>query len=325
MTKSSHKNHYYYSSSRCSFLVVVFFIFFSSSSSSRCDAKSISIQTLNNNNCANKHHQNQLTLSTRGGAKQQPQLRVQPPPKPNQETASSHLIIKTINPHYAVLHGMILSFNSGLINGITLSGVLSTIKQPSSAVTGSWTNSALSIARNDNGGGIHNMIMNNLGLQCIASYMGGSFIGGWMNPYPMNYSMKRNTVRPAFLIASLVMMASYVLLSSPSSFSSASTSSSLWILLALIANGIQNSITSSLTSNLMRSAHYSGMTSDIGTYIGQAVRGNKANGLKLKVFIVLAFSFWMGGYWSVGLLDLLGSKALLINVLIYLLFGIFSI
>jgi uncharacterized membrane protein YoaK (UPF0700 family) len=215
----------------------------------------------------------------------------------------------------AVLYGMLLSLNSGMINGITLSGVLSIVKQPSSAVTGSWTNSALSLAGAGTGAGSSS----NLAINCILSYMGGSFIAGLLNPYPMNYSMKKHTVRPCFLIASLAMYLSATLVSRTGS------ADNKWIYLAVLSNGIQNSITSTLTSNMMRSAHYSGMTSDIGTFVGQSVRGNKDNGLKLKVFIVLAMSFWIGSYISLGLVNQFGSGSLLISSIIYLLFGLFSI
>ncbi len=237
-----------------------------------------------------------------------------PPPPP--------ALIKKINPHYAVLYGMILAFNSGILNGVTLSGILSTIKQPSSAVTGSWTNSALTIA--SGGANSKSSIINNLALKCILSYMSGSFIAGLFNPYPMNYSMKRHTIRPCFLIATLITIGSYFSLSKDK-YQLNNASSTTWILLVLMANGIQNSITSSLSNNLIRSSHYSGITSDMGTFLGQAMRGNKVNGLKLKVFIVLACSFWSGGFWSLGLVKLLGSKVLLLCALIYLLFGIFSI
>mmetsp|Transcript_11706 Transcript_11706/g.13613 ORF Transcript_11706/g.13613 Transcript_11706/m.13613 type:complete len:168 (-) Transcript_11706:1230-1733(-) len=41
-------------------------------------------------------------------------------------------IIKKINPHYAVLYGMVLALNAGFMNGITLSGLLSTSSSSSS-------------------------------------------------------------------------------------------------------------------------------------------------------------------------------------------------
>ena len=231
------------------------------------------------------------------------------------ESEPSSSNIKKINPHVAILYGMILAFNSGLINGVTLSGILSSIKQPSSAVTGSWTNSALAMAESTSN------LYTNLGLKCIYAYMGGSFVAGLFNPYPINYTMKRHTVRPSFLIASFAMYLSYEFVTKHNNDGSGTG----WILFAVFANGIQNSITSSMTSNLMRTAHYSGITSDMGTFIGQSMRGNKANKLKLKLFYVLGPCFWYGGYFSLGLTKAMGSKVLLLSCLLYLIFGIFSI
>lgn len=259
-------------------------------------------------------HIQQITQCPRGGGKESRTISRKNVNSSSSSSSAPLSTTKKINPHFAVLYGMVLAFNSGLINGITLSGILSTTKVPSSAVTGAWTNSALLVAQSSSN------IYNNLGLKCIASYMSGSFIAGFLNPYPMKYNMKRYTVRPSFLIASLAMFLSHLLVKG----STDSTMTS-WIFLVVLANGIQNSITSSLTENLMRSAHYSGITSDIGTFLGQSVKGNKTNGLKLKVFIVLASSFWMGGYFSLGLLELLGSKTLLLSSLIYLFFALFSI
>ncbi len=59
--------------------------------------------------------------------------------------------------------------------------------------------------------------------------------------------------------------------------------------------------------------------------MGQTLRGNKANGLKLKVFIVLAASFWLGGFFSLGLVEKFGSGTLLMSSILYLIFSLFSI
>jgi Protein of unknown function (DUF1275) len=68
--------------------------------------------------------------------------------------------------------------------------------------------------------------------------------------------------------------------------------------LCAVANGIQNSITSVHTGNLCRTSHYTGISSDMGTFLGQCLGGNTANFMKLKVFFGLACCFWTGGYLS---------------------------
>jgi len=56
----------------------------------------------------------------------------------------------------------------------------------------------------------------------------------------------------------------------------------------------------------------------MGTFIGQILRGNKANLFKLKVFAGLAAAFWFGGYVSYGLSKTHGASALYASVAVYL-------
>ena len=68
------------------------------------------------------------------------------------------------------------------------------------------------------------------------------------------------------------------------------------------ANGIQNGISSMYSANLIRTTHLTGASTDIGLFIGQALRGNTKNTWKLKILLCLAFSFWTGGllsFWAV--------------------------
>ncbi len=86
-----------------------------------------------------------------------------------------------------------------------------------------------------------------------------------------------------------------------------------------MANGLQNSWTSSLIAgNVLRTAHYSGMTSDMGTFAGQILRGNTTNGWKLRIFALLAISFWTGSFTALTAGKQLSKDGLLINIGIYL-------
>jgi hypothetical protein len=92
--------------------------------------------------------------------------------------------------------------------------------------------------------------------------------------------------------------------------------------LAAMANGIQNSITSVATGNLVRSAHYSGMTSDMGTFLGQMLRGNTANFFRFKVCLSLAAAFWTGGALSVFVTKAFGTSSLLFSAILYAICGV---
>jgi uncharacterized membrane protein YoaK (UPF0700 family) len=190
---------------------------------------------------------------------------------------------------------MVLAFNSGMVNGACLSGLLSEgTKQATAAVTGAWTNSALGLAR----GNSDQFLLN---AKCIASYLGGSLISGLLVHSPTAFKLDIVNSIPGFaLSAGLLATAS----------SLAGSKDMNYLFLCCIANGIQNSLTSTLTGNLCRTAHFSGITSDIGTFLGQVLRGNNANMLKLKTFALLAASFWTGGYLSFGLTETYGSTVL---------------
>ena len=57
----------------------------------------------------------------------------------------------------------------------------------------------------------------------------------------------------------------------------------------------------------------------MGTFMGQILRGNKANAFKLKVFATLAAAFWSGGYLSYALSKAHGASILYASVVVYLL------
>jgi len=216
--------------------------------------------------------------------------------------------IRKITQKTAVAFGILLALNSGVVNGVCLSGLLSNdgTKQASAAVTGAWTNSALGAAS----GNYHQFLFN---FKCIASYFSGSFMAGFLNPNPIPFEINVISVRGAFLIGSMLLYGSSTLSEEPDK---------VFIYLAAMANGIQNSLTSTTTGNLVRSTHFSGITSDMGTFMGQVVRGNMVNWVKLKVFLSLAVAFWTGGYVSYSLTQNYGRHVLIFSSILYLILGL---
>jgi len=217
-------------------------------------------------------------------------------------------IRKQITVESAVRFGMLLSLNSGFVNGLCLSGILASdgTKQASAAVTGAWTNSALGFASGNKDQFYFNV-------KCILSYMFGSVISGAMNPNVVPLEVPPQ--------AGLTFLIGAILLYTSSSIATKGGAKS-FLYFATIANGMQNSFTSSLTSNLVRSAHFSGITSDIGTYVGQIARGNIKNVDRLKTFLRLALSFWIGGFLSFYSANEFGGANLLISAGLYLVIGL---
>lgn len=201
--------------------------------------------------------------------------------------------------------GCLLAANSGFMNGLALSGVVIGKNQAVAAVTGAWTTSAVAAMKND-----HSALQQQL--VALASYFGGSCINGMMNPNGIDWSKP-----PTSLVASAILVLG--------AFGAAKMGNDpkvFWSLLTL-ANGLQNSWTSSLLQgNVLRTAHFSGITSDMGTFAGQIIRNNKQNDWKLVIFAKLAASFWLGGaasYWiAQSSIFQSPEQCLLLNVAVYI-------
>lgn len=204
-----------------------------------------------------------------------------------------------------VIIGCLLAANSGFLNGLTLSGLVAGQKQAVAAVTGAWTTSAIGLASGESSAFLFQ-------LRIICCYFGGSCINGLLNPNGVEWSKKPKAL---LLLASLVSCGACLYTSSAQSF------------FALLAatNGLQNSWTSMLINgNVLRTAHFSGCTSDMGTFLGQLIRGNVQNLWKLKIFARLIGSFWIGGLLSVVCAEkftqfsILGSVGLYLGLFTYL-------
>jgi len=175
------------------------------------------------------------------------------------------------SPHSMLYMGCLLAANSGFLNGLTLAGKLGP-SQATAALTGAWTN--LGVTRNP------------WQLQVIACYAGGSAINGLCNPEGTTKS------ELPILVAGAAVLGAWYLHQG----SGATPNKTIYMLL-LAANGIQNSWTSNLLSgNLLRTAHFSGITSDIGSFIGQSIMGGRQNLWKVQIFLPLAVCFALGGY-----------------------------
>jgi len=214
----------------------------------------------------------------------------------------------TIPLPIAITAGLVLAFNSGYINGACLSGgFIQGTKQAVAAVTGAWTNSALLFADGKSAAFQKQAFI-------ILSYLGGSAIYGFLDPRPTTFKLSEST-GPTFIIGSLLLW-----LASHWANNGGPEMGAFY--LAAAANGLQNSITSVLTGNLIRSAHYSGMTSDMGTFLGQVLRGNMTNLLRLKVNTGLCLAFWLGGFLGFGTSKVDAPGTLIFSAILYALIGV---
>eukprot|EP00985_Skeletonema_marinoi_P001701 scaffold686_cov245-Skeletonema_marinoi.AAC.12 len=105
-----------------------------------------------------------------------------------------------------------------------------------------------------------------------------------MNPYPIAFEISPR-YGPTFLLGSLFMVlgATEALHNNRREF-----------FFTAIANGLMNGVSSMYSANLLRTNHLTGATTDIGLFLGMALRGNRTNNWKLYILIGLAVFFWTG-------------------------------
>lgn len=206
--------------------------------------------------------------------------------------------------------GLLLSLNSGFINGLCLSGLLTkdgSLQQAVSSVTGTYTRAGLSLAHGDVG-----MFGMDMGL--ILCFIAGSTISGFMNPKAIPHKLVPS-YGPTFLIGSLCMIAACIA-------GTMKPGDRTLYYFATMANGIQNGMSSTYTANLIRTSHLTGTSTDIGLILGQMLRGNWKNYWKFKVLIGLAISFWVGSLVSFFSAAEFLSHSLIFSAALFLLIGL---
>jgi uncharacterized membrane protein YoaK (UPF0700 family) len=192
-------------------------------------------------------------------------------------------------PHHSIIirvTAALLAMNSGYLNGLGLYGLATAITtaqsnlatttttttaasastavptvQAVAAVTGAYTQLGLQMARG-------NLVRAaTVPMRLIFSYLLGSFMTGFIVHHaPMvPYEMSTYPVSILFAIGTVALFAV------SSTLSSNTLSMKVFYLLTFV-NGLQNSLTSIYSNNQIRSSHYTGMTSDIGTFLGQYIR-----------------------------------------------------
>jgi hypothetical protein len=240
--------------------------------------------------------------------------------KDDVSAASQRSSFIPISNKAAVGMGMILAFNSGVINCSCLSGMLAEgMKQGTAAITGAFTNSAIGAASmlysssTNTSAAANQFILNG---KCILSYLGGSMISGLIIPRPKAFELHIKKSLSIFVIAFGILTSASIL---------ANTSNINYLFLCCLANGIQNSFTSTLTANVCRTSHFTGITSDTGTFLGQVLRGNMQNLSRLSSNFLLAMSFWVGGFVSFGLTKTYGSTVLFGSALVHLAFALYLV
>lgn len=210
---------------------------------------------------------------------------------------SSKPIERVPSRTFLAVTGNALALNTGFLNAMALSGAVIAQAQPVTACTGCYTTAAMGMA---------NSQFLWRPLATIACYFSGSFIAGVIHPKGVDWD-SRLPLKGLLVSAALVWLTTTI------------TDSSLIWYLTTAACGLQNSLTSQLIAgNVLRTAHFSGITSDIGTVLGQSIRGNRENLWKAPIWATLMTSFVAGSFLSVHAMRQWGRMVALFPVASYL-------
>jgi hypothetical protein len=234
-----------------------------------------------------------------------------------------------------------VSSSSSTPTGVTTTTIVSPQVQAVAAVTSAYTNLGLQLAQ----GNLFTTAT--IPLRLIGSYLLGATVTGFLVHHPPSVPYEINTypVSTIFAIGTIVLF----MVSSQLSSSSAPLSSMKIFYLLTFINGLQNSLTSIYSNNQIRSSHYTGMTSDTGTFLGQYIRSSfssdtnndsdnivqknielkKALLPKISRNTILSLSFIMGGmlsYWMSQPSHIQHANIVLLpSLVLYMIFTVLSL
>ena len=84
----------------------------------------------------------------------------------------------------------------------------------------------------------------------------------------------------------------------------------LW--LAAAASGLQNAMAATYSGAVVRTSHVSGIVTDLGTFLGQWLRGDGTDGRRVRLYLGLFAAFFAGGFASALTYPWWQERALLI-------------
>ncbi len=183
------------------------------------------------------------------------------------------------------------AFIAGTVNVI---GLLGFEHQAVTHLTGNTTLLAAAIASPDLG------LVSHFGA-LIGSFVVGAAISGFVvRDNPLQLGRRHGA---ALAIVSLLLFASFPLLQGRSAYG---------MYAAACAIGLQNAMISTYTGSIVRTSHVSGMFTDLGMFVGHAVRGLPVDRRRVRVSLTVICGFLVGGLVGAGAFRALSYSAVLL-------------
>lgn len=180
-------------------------------------------------------------------------------------------------PRWAWFGGIVLAFIAGMINAI---GYLGFRHQAITHMTGTTSLVGIEAVAGDLAGLLH------FGATLLA-FVAGCAISGYIIGSSTLRLGRRYGV--ALTIESAMLFIAVPLLHRQIDVG-------LW--LAAAASGLQNAMAATYSGAVVRTSHVSGIVTDLGTFLGQWLRGEGADARRVRLYLALFAAFLAGGFAS---------------------------
>jgi uncharacterized membrane protein YoaK (UPF0700 family) len=167
-----------------------------------------------------------------------------------------------------------LAFIAGMVNVV---GLLGFEHEAISHLTGTTSMLAEALARLDYRLALHFALL-------IGAFLFGSTLSGFLIQNSTLKLGRRYGV--ALLLVSLLLFASVPLLEIKSTYG---------MYAAACACGLQNAMVSTYSGAIIRTTHLSGMFTDLGIFLGHALRGLPVDARRLRLCLIVISGFLLGG------------------------------
>ncbi len=194
-------------------------------------------------------------------------------------------------PSWIWIGAWLLAFVAGIVNVV---GLLGFQHQAITHLTGNTSLLAEAIARFDMSAILHF-------LSLIGAFVAGTAVSGFIIQDSTLQLGRRYGV--ALLLVSLLLFISAPLLSHNNIFG---------MYASACACGLQNAMVSTYSGAVVRTTHLSGMFTDLGIFIGHALRGIPIDSKRLRLCVVVITGFLFGGIAGTFAFNALSYAALFI-------------
>lgn len=193
-------------------------------------------------------------------------------------------------PAWIPLGGAGLAFTAGYVNAVGFSGAL---RHGVTHITGQVTRIGIALAAGDLGGSWH-------AAWVVVWFFLGAVVSGAIIRRPELSARRRRYGAVMAVEAALLGVAGWRL-----------ARGDLWAdnLIAMAA-GLQNAMATSYSGAVVRTTHLTGVATDLGILLGQAVRGERVPWERVGLLCTLFFGFLGGGVAGGLLFPILGAYAL---------------